>query len=99
VHDALVRKAQEKAVADVEAFKQQQRLAVAASVEAQRAQKERADQASTAVRARSRCRLCSRVRTVFSSCLTPQPRRCPAQAHKQPNMSAQFLDNFGRSAR
>jgi hypothetical protein len=50
VHDVLVRKAQEKAAADVEAFKAQQRLAVAATVGTQRAQKDAADAANAAVR-------------------------------------------------
>ena len=42
VHDAMVRKAQEKAAADVEAFKAQQRRAVAATVDIQRADSQRA---------------------------------------------------------
>ncbi len=50
MHDVLVRKAQEKAAADVEAFKAQQRLAVAATVGTQRAQKDAADAANAAVR-------------------------------------------------
>ena len=46
----LVRKAQEKQTADVNAFQMQQRAAVAATVEVQRLAKEAKDKASHAVR-------------------------------------------------
>ena len=69
VHDALVRKAQEKAAADVEAFKAQQRRAVAATVEIQRADSQRAAEKNAAVRA-ERCLRAARVR-----CLTVHRRR------------------------
>lgn len=89
MHDALVRKAQEKAAADVEAFKQQQRRAVAASVDIQRADSARAAEKNAAVRAAS-----------APSCRTPA-HASPAlrlQAHREPNVTT-FLDPFGKSAR
>lgn len=95
MHDALVRKAQEKAAADVESFKQSQRRTVAAAVDTQRAEKERADAQNAAVRRarRTEARLATRRGVLTPSCmLLPQ-------AYKQPNMSPQFLDAFGRSAR
>ncbi len=50
VHAAMLRKAQEKAATDVLSFQQQQRVAVAATVEAQRAEKERLAKEAAAVR-------------------------------------------------
>ena len=84
----MVRKAQEKAAADVEAFKAQQRRAVAATVDIQRADSQRAAEKDAAVRAAKR--------------LLP-PRASPLtthrpQAHREPNMTT-FLDPFGKSAR
>ena len=90
MHDALVRKAQEKAAADVEAFKAQQRRAVAATVEVQRADSARAAEKDAAVcAARSAARAFARAHASAA---------CIVQAHREPNMTT-FLDPFGKSAR
>jgi len=83
----MVRKAQEKAAADVEAFKAQQRRAVAATVDIQRADSQRAAEKNAAV--------CGLLRGcgVFAPVLTQAP-----QAQREPNMTT-FLDPFGKSAR
>jgi hypothetical protein len=86
VHDALVRKAQEKAAADVEAFKAQQRRAVAATVEIQRADSARAAEKDAAVRA------------ARAAAPVPAYSRVHPQAQREPKMTT-FLDPFGKSAR
>jgi hypothetical protein len=81
VHDVLVRKAQEKAAADVEAFKAQQRRAVAATVDTQRAQKDAADAANAAVRQPRAISCRARVRALRNQARPhPHPRALTEQA-------------------
>lgn len=100
MHDVLVRKAQDKAAAGVDAFKQQQRNAVAATVDAQRADAARQAQAQAAVRGSLPPWHPLRQRALpLHAALTRGRAAACAQAQRQPNMSPQFLDAFGRSAR